>query len=207
MREDMQELIKKCEQDYGITVDARDMETYWVITARIPKNQEARVQVDHVRKYIATRNDRGSVLIVPNAQVSDRYFVETWGEMETLENFVKMALARIPADGNSAPTGEAEGCGTPLPRNNTKSLPGIMDQLPPSSKIVLRILGTEGAMTHKEIVKKSHCPPRTVRYALRKLKERKLLIEKMNLRDMRQIIYQFRVIPLPESGIGIPPIR
>jgi predicted transcriptional regulator len=71
-----------------------------------------------------------------------------------------------------------------------------MNPLPPSSKIVLEILGTDGAMTHKDIVSKSHCSPRTVRYALKKLKENKLLIEKMNLRDMRQIIYQFRKIPL-----------
>jgi DNA-binding Lrp family transcriptional regulator len=78
----------------------------------------------------------------------------------------------------------------------------IMNPLPPSSKTVLRILSKEGAMTHKEIVKKSHCSPRTVRYALRKLKEKKLLIEKMNMQDMRQIIYQFRMIPLQEPGIS-----
>ncbi len=78
----------------------------------------------------------------------------------------------------------------------------IMNPLPPSSKTVLRILGTEGAMTHKEIVKKSQCSPRTVRYALRKLKERKLLIEKMNMQDMRQIIYQFRMTPLQEPGMS-----
>ena len=54
-----------------------------------------------------------------------------------------------------------------------------MNPLPPSSKIVLEILGTEGAMTHKDIVRKTHCSPRTIRYALRKLKEKKLLIEKM----------------------------
>lgn len=71
-----------------------------------------------------------------------------------------------------------------------------MNPLPPSSKIVLEILGTEGAMTHKDIVSKSHCSPRTVRYALKKLKENQLLIEKMNLRDMRQIIYQYRKTPL-----------
>ncbi|MDO9324955.1 MAG: MarR family transcriptional regulator [Methanoregula sp.] len=74
-----------------------------------------------------------------------------------------------------------------------------MNPLPPSSKIVLEILGTDGAMTHKDIVSKSHCSPRTVRYALKKLKENKLLIEKMNLRDMRQIIYQFRKIPLLDA--------
>ncbi len=54
-------------------------------------------------------------------------------------------------------------------------------------------------MTHKDIVKKTHCSPRTVRYALRKLKERKLLIEKMNIRDMRQIIYQYRM-PSPQEN-------
>jgi transcription initiation factor IIE alpha subunit len=75
-----------------------------------------------------------------------------------------------------------------------------MNPLPPSSRSVLRILGKEGAMTHKDIVNKLHCSPRTVRYALRKLKERKLLIEKMNMQDMRQIIYQFRMPSLPETG-------
>jgi transcription initiation factor IIE alpha subunit len=75
----------------------------------------------------------------------------------------------------------------------------IMNPLPSSSKTVLRILGTEGAMTHKDIVSKSHCSPRTIRYALRKLKEKKLLIEKMNMRDMRQIIYQYRATPLQEN--------
>jgi DNA-binding MarR family transcriptional regulator len=75
-----------------------------------------------------------------------------------------------------------------------------MNPLPPSSIIVLEILGSEGAMTHKDIVKKTRCSPRTIRYALKKLKEKKLLIEKMNMQDMRQIIYQYRLSPLPESG-------
>jgi DNA-binding MarR family transcriptional regulator len=78
----------------------------------------------------------------------------------------------------------------------------IMNPLPPSSKIVLRILGTEGALTHKDIVNKSHCSPRTVRYALKRLKEHELIIEKMNIRDMRQIIYQNRRVPLRESGMS-----
>jgi transcription initiation factor IIE alpha subunit len=67
-----------------------------------------------------------------------------------------------------------------------------MNPLPPSSKIVLRILGTNGAMTHKDIVEKSRCSPRTVRFALRRLKEHELIIEKANMKDMRQIIYQNR---------------
>ncbi len=64
--------------------------------------------------------------------------------------------------------------------------------LPPSSKTVMEILDVGGAMTHKDLVQKTHLAPRTVRYALKKLKERQLIIEKFNFRDARQIIYQNR---------------
>jgi hypothetical protein len=76
----------------------------------------------------------------------------------------------------------------------------IMNTLPQSSKAVLEILGTSGAMTHKDLVSKCHYSPRTIRYALKQLKERKLLIEKMNIHDMRQIIYQHRMVPIQETG-------
>ncbi|OPX61642.1 MULTISPECIES: helix-turn-helix domain-containing protein [unclassified Methanoregula] len=65
-------------------------------------------------------------------------------------------------------------------------------QLPPSSLTVMEILDQGGAMTHKDLVQKTHLAPRTVRYALKKLKERQLIIEKFNFRDARQIIYQNR---------------
>ena len=71
--------------------------------------------------------------------------------------------------------------------------------LPPSSRTVLAILGTNGAMTHKDLVKRSRLAPRTVRYALKKLKERHLIIEKFNFRDARQIIYQNRPVTTSES--------
>jgi len=64
--------------------------------------------------------------------------------------------------------------------------------LPPSSKTVLEILDSGGAMTHKDLVEKTRLAPRTVRYALKKLKEKQLIIEKFNFRDARQIIYQNR---------------
>ena len=70
--------------------------------------------------------------------------------------------------------------------------------LPPSSKTVLEILGTGGAMTHKDIVQKTHLAPRTVRYALKKLKERHLIIEKSNFRDARQIIYLHKPVQAAE---------
>jgi DNA-binding MarR family transcriptional regulator len=76
-----------------------------------------------------------------------------------------------------------------------------LKELPLSSKIVLEILSRDGAMTHKDIVKRSHCSPRTVRYALKKLTDEKLLTLKMNMQDMRQIVYQYRMTPPPENGI------
>jgi predicted transcriptional regulator len=75
--------------------------------------------------------------------------------------------------------------------------------LPPSSRTVLEILGTGGAMTHKDLVQKSRLAPRTVRYALKKLKERHLIIEKFNFRDARQIIYQNRPATTSESQPAI----
>lgn len=71
--------------------------------------------------------------------------------------------------------------------------------LPPSSRTVLEILDTGGAMTHKDLVQKSKLAPRTVRYALKKLKERHLIIEKFNFRDARQIIYQNKPETTTES--------
>jgi hypothetical protein len=44
--------------------------------------------------------------------VSDTYSGESWGPMETVDDFVKKALARILADKNAANNGEEEGCGT-----------------------------------------------------------------------------------------------
>ena len=63
-------------------------------------------------------------------------------------------------------------------------------RLPPSSLTVLGLLSEYGTMTCKELVRRSKLAPRTVRYALKKLKERHLIIEKFNFRDARQIIYQ-----------------
>jgi predicted transcriptional regulator len=64
------------------------------------------------------------------------------------------------------------------------------NHLPQSSKTVLSLLESGGAMTHKQIVSQCNLAPRTVRYALKRLKENHLIIEKFNFRDARQIIYQ-----------------
>jgi DNA-binding MarR family transcriptional regulator len=64
--------------------------------------------------------------------------------------------------------------------------------LPPSSRKVLIILEDGGSMTHKDLVRSSNLAPRTVRYALKRLKDNDLIVEKFNFKDARQIIYQYK---------------
>ena len=61
--------------------------------------------------------------------------------------------------------------------------------LPPSSKTVLEILSNGGAMTHKDLVQKTNLAPRTVRYALKKLKEKQLIIEKFKNKSLIFIMF------------------
>ncbi len=63
--------------------------------------------------------------------------------------------------------------------------------LPPSSQKILVLLEDGSALTHKELVRLSNLAPRTVRYALKKLKDNGMIIEKFNFRDARQILYEY----------------
>jgi len=65
----------------------------------------------------------------------------------------------------------------------------------------MKVLDSGCAMTQKDLVKKTSLHPRTVRYALKKLKEQELLIEKLKMNDLRQIIYQIRI-----TGVQKPPL-
>jgi len=63
-------------------------------------------------------------------------------------------------------------------------------KLPPSALLVHSLLSKGEALTHKEIGKLTGLPPRTVRYALQKLRERSLIREEWNFKDARQIRYR-----------------
>lgn len=60
--------------------------------------------------------------------------------------------------------------------------------LPESAKKVLEAL--DSSKTRKELLKSTGLRPRTMRYAIKKLKDRKLIIEKVKLWDLRNIVYQ-----------------
>jgi len=65
-------------------------------------------------------------------------------------------------------------------------------RLPPSSKRVLTLLEDGKSRTFKQVTQEIDISPRTIRYAIKKLKENGLLIEKFNFRDARQVLYQIK---------------
>lgn len=67
-------------------------------------------------------------------------------------------------------------------------------EMPQSCITILHLLESTGSQTHKDIVAGTGLAPRTVRYALKRLKESGLVIEKFNFRDARQAIYQPKLI-------------
>lgn len=69
-------------------------------------------------------------------------------------------------------------------------LAGELLSMPPSSKLLLKILEYEGAMTQKELATKTLLPDRTVRLALSHLLEKGYVKRKISMRDARQKIYE-----------------
>ena len=113
MRESTRELVKKFEQDYDISIGATEALTYWVLHSRAPNGDREEIHhMHHGKKYISGPNEDGNVLILPNPAVSDAYLVESWGKMETIDDFVKKGLARILSEKDTGGSGQEEGCGT-----------------------------------------------------------------------------------------------
>lgn len=62
--------------------------------------------------------------------------------------------------------------------------------MPPSSKLLLKMLEYEGAMTQKSLASKTLLPDRTVRLALSNLLAKGYVKKKVSIRDTRQRIYE-----------------
>lgn len=65
--------------------------------------------------------------------------------------------------------------------------------MPPSAKLVLKILEYEGPMSQREIINRTMLPARTVRLALSHLINKGYVKKKVSLRDARQRIYELRL--------------
>ena len=65
-------------------------------------------------------------------------------------------------------------------------------RIPPSAKVVYDLLEKNGPLTAKDILRQCSLAPRTVRYALKKLLDAKMIKRLPNLSDMRQNVYRLR---------------
>jgi len=65
----------------------------------------------------------------------------------------------------------------------------ILDDLPPSAKLVLKVIEHEGEMDKKEISEKARLPDSTTQYALKKLVENGVVGVKVGDGDGRRLVY------------------
>ena len=75
---------------------------------------------------------------------------------------------------------------------------GITD-LPPSAKLVYKVLEYDGPLTQKGIVEESMLSARTVRYALERLDGVGVIEEDVYFADARQNLYELNDLP-PEQA-------
>lgn len=71
----------------------------------------------------------------------------------------------------------------------TETADDVAQELPPSAKLVFKVLEYQGQLSQKEIIEETLLPPRTVRYALSLLMSEGLVTKKLSLRDSRQGLY------------------
>jgi predicted transcriptional regulator len=68
-----------------------------------------------------------------------------------------------------------------------------ISDLPPSAKLVFKVLEYNGPMTQKGIVQESMLSARTVRYALERLENIDVVVEDVYFADARQNLYEITV--------------
>ena len=62
-------------------------------------------------------------------------------------------------------------------------------ELPPSAKLVAKVLDRDAAQTPDQLAEHTLLPPRTVRYALNRLEDAELVTAQVALDDVRKHIY------------------
>ncbi|KAB1192102.1 winged helix-turn-helix transcriptional regulator [Haloferax sp. MBLA0076] len=65
--------------------------------------------------------------------------------------------------------------------------------MPPSAKLVAKILDYEDTLTQSEIAEESLLPPRTVRYALSRLEDEGAVDSRFSFSDARKRLYTLNI--------------
>ena len=76
-----------------------------------------------------------------------------------------------------------------------------LSDLPPSAKLVYKVLEYNGPMTQKDIVEESMLSARTVRYALERLEDIEIVTEDVYFADARQNLYEIEA-PIEAAADG-----
>lgn len=69
--------------------------------------------------------------------------------------------------------------------------------LPPSAKLLFKIIEQEGSLTKQQLVAESRLSKQTTRLALNRLKDADLLDEAVSRSDARQSLYSLTIETLP----------
>ncbi|WP_254273376.1 winged helix-turn-helix domain-containing protein [Haloarcula marina] len=75
--------------------------------------------------------------------------------------------------------------------------------LPPSAKLVYKVLEYDGPLTQKGIVEESMLSARTVRYALERLDEVGVIEEDVYFADARQNLYEITEQPAEQADAPV----
>jgi len=62
-------------------------------------------------------------------------------------------------------------------------------ELPPSAKLVAKVLETDAPLSQRELAEESLLPDRTVRYAINRLEEAELVESRYSFHDARKRVY------------------
>ena len=65
--------------------------------------------------------------------------------------------------------------------------------LPPSAKLVAKVLDYNDTLTQSQIAEETLLPPRTVRYALTRLEEEEVVEGRFSFSDARKRIYSLKI--------------
>nr|WP_256397885.1 winged helix-turn-helix domain-containing protein [Halohasta litorea] len=71
----------------------------------------------------------------------------------------------------------------------------VVSALPPSAKLIAKVLEYNGTLTQSALADKSRLSPRTVRHALTEHDEAGVVDSEISLADARQQLYSLKVEP------------
>jgi DNA-binding MarR family transcriptional regulator len=78
-----------------------------------------------------------------------------------------------------------------------------LEDLPPSAKLVFKVLEYDGPLTQKQIVEESMLSARTVRYALERLENIGIVEEDIYFADARQNLYSITADAPSDADQGV----